>query len=490
MASQGLSTIEHFVLVMLENRSFDNLLGFLYAGQNNVLPSGQDFAGLTGEETNPDNSGKPVKVFKIQSGAKLSYFYPRADPGEGFANTNVQLFGINPPEPGAIATNQGFVKNFQTNMAMPKAHALPGTQPSDIMGIYPPEMVPVLSGLARGYAVCDYWFSSVPTETFPNRAFVAMATSQGRMGDAPAAFTAPSIYTLLAKSGHTWAMYGYDKQPLSRLSIADVTSAPNSNFGLFKDFKSAAANGTLPNYVFLEPQWGSAGNSQHPNYDVSKGEQFLHDVYYALYNTKVWNSTLLIITYDEHGGCYDHISPPANAVAPDNSVGEQGFDFKRFGVRVPTVLVSPWIEPGTVFRAPGWGKGEDPAKPSTPFDHTSILKTVENRFSLSNLTARDEAAPDISGVLTLGSPRKDDPLSQQTRPKAHKPPAFKKAPSHLEMAFAEMAAHVPVTDEKGDIRAQEMPPIRSGEEAMAFAHQRNREFRRSREKFEKRYGRR
>src|SRR5215813_5541408 len=104
--SSGLSTINHFVVVMLENRSFDNLLGFLYSDQNNVSPTGQKFEGLTGAEANPDQTGKPVQVFEIQQTQKLSYFFPRADPGEGFANTNVQLFGINPPPSGATATNQ------------------------------------------------------------------------------------------------------------------------------------------------------------------------------------------------------------------------------------------------------------------------------------------------------------------------------------------------------------------------------------------------
>ena len=487
LMANGLSGINHFVLVMLENRSFDNLLGFLYADQNNVSPAGYPFEGLKGNESNPDNSGKQISAFKIQKTANLSYFYPRADPGEGFANTNVQLFGTNPAPAGAHPTNQGFVKNFQTNMAMPKAHALPGTQVSDIMGIYPPEMTPVLSGLARGYAVCDYWFSSAPTETFPNRAFAAMATSQGRLGDAPAPFTAQSIYDLLGKNGHTWKIYGYDKLPLTRASIADITNAPNSNFGQFKDFKSAASDGSLPNYVFLEPQWGHAGNSQHPNYDVSKGEQFLHDVYYALYGSKVWQSALLIITYDEHGGNYDHVPPPNNAVTPDNSVGEQGFDFKRFGVRVPTVLVSPWIQAGTVYRAPGWEKGPGS---TTPFDHTSILKTVEKRFRLGHLTARDAAAPDFGGVLSLNKARTDDPLAGQSRPRANKQPAFKKAPSRLGLAAAQLVGHLPVTDETGDIRKDEMPPIRTSDDAWAFTYNRLREFHKARDKYEKRHGKR
>src|SRR5215467_3669536 len=112
----GISGINHFVVLMLENRSFDNLLGFLYADQNNVSSAGQKFEGLTGMESNPDNGGNPIQIFKIQQNQKQSYFYPRADPGEGFANTNVQLFGTNPAPAGAVATNQGFVKNFQTNM--------------------------------------------------------------------------------------------------------------------------------------------------------------------------------------------------------------------------------------------------------------------------------------------------------------------------------------------------------------------------------------
>ena len=144
------------------------------------------------------------------------------------------------------------------------------------MGVYTPEMLPILSGLARGYAVCDQWFSSAPTETFPNRAFVAMATSQGRLRDDKPPFTAPSIFSALSKKGATWAVYGYDQMPLTRASVADITHAPNSNFGAFtKDFQTAVKNGTLPNFSFLEPQWGRNGNSQHSNYDVSKGDSWV-----------------------------------------------------------------------------------------------------------------------------------------------------------------------------------------------------------------------
>jgi phospholipase C len=140
---------------------------------------------------------------------------------------------------------------------------------------------------------------------------------------------------------------------------------------------------------------------------VARGEQLVHDVYYALRNGPNWTGTLLIITYDEHGGCYDHVPPPSGAVPPDATAGEFGFDFTRFGVRVPTLLVSPRIVAGTVFRAP---------QNATPFDHTSILKTVERRWNLPPLTRRDAAAPDLGDVLTLASPRTDDPLAGLTVP--------------------------------------------------------------------------
>jgi phospholipase C len=228
--------------------------------------------------------------------------------------------------------------------------------------------------------VCDHWYASATTETFPNRAFMHMATSQGHLSDSAAAVnTAPSIFTALGNKGVSWTVYGYNAPPLTHSAVADITNAVASHFGEFADFQSAVISGSLASYVFLEPEWGSSGNSQHPNYKVALGEQFLHDVYYTLYGSKIWPATLLIITYDEHGGYYDDVPLPANAVAPDNSPGEDGFDFKRFGLRVPTVLVSPLIPAGTVYRTAS----------ATPFDHTSILATVEKRFGVAPLTACD-----------------------------------------------------------------------------------------------------
>src|SRR5262249_12532947 len=162
---------------------------------------------------------------------------------------NAQLFGraVAPVPPAA--TCQGFVTNFADAIAYDRQHhhkIVPGTKPSDIMGMFPPEALPVLSGLARGFAVCDRWFSSAPTETFPNRAFACAATSQGHMNDATPTFTVPTIFGLLSAHGLPWKVYGYDAAPLTRLDYPDTTSAPDTCFGRFADFSRDAAGGTLP----------------------------------------------------------------------------------------------------------------------------------------------------------------------------------------------------------------------------------------------------
>ncbi|HUZ21251.1 MAG TPA: alkaline phosphatase family protein [Acidimicrobiales bacterium] len=434
-----LGAIEHVVVLILENRSFDHVLGYLYADHGNVSPAGQPFEGLTGKETNPDASGVPMPVFPITPATPNAYFMPGADPGEGYAATNAQLFGSNRPPTPPISTNQGFVENFASTLAWeagnPSYPVVPGTVAGDIMGMFTPATLPVISGLARGYAVCDHWFASAPTETMPNRAFACAATSQGHMDDKTKTFTSPSIFGLLSGHGLDWSIYGYDADPLTRLNFPDTTNAAESHFGTFPDFQHACATGTLPAYTFLEPSWSSAGNSEHPNYDVALGEQLIHDVYYALRNGPGWDQTLFVLTYDEHGGCYDHVPTPTGAAPPDGSVGEFGFDFRRFGVRVPAVLVSPLIAPGTVFRVPAG---------TTPIDHTSILKTVERRWGLPALTARDAAAPDLGAALTLPTARTDDPLAGVVVPTSTGANPAAAVPSHLQQVYAELVARLPV----------------------------------------------
>jgi len=440
MSTNQLMSINHIVVLMLENRSFD-MLGFLYQDRNNVSLAGQPFEGLAGTESNLDSNGNTVTVFPIKPTTANAYFMPGADPGEGYVATNEQLFGSKTAPTPAVATNTGFVTNYASTLAWesksPGWSVLPGTVPSQIMGIYTPATLPVLSGLARGYAVCDQWFSSAPTETMPNRAFVSAGTSQGHMDDKTHSFTSPSIFGLLTQHQLGWSIFGYTQQPKTRTDFPDTTNAPDAHFGLFTDFKAAAAAGTLPPYTFLEPSWESTGNSQHPNYDVALGEQLIHDVYYALRNGPAWNQTLLIVTYDEHGGCYDHVPPPGGATPPDTTVGEYGFDFKRFGVRVPTVLVSPLIVQGTVFRA---------ANGAMPLDHTSILKTVEQRWGLPPLTARDAAAVDVGDALTLAVPRTDDPLAGIAVPTSKGTNPSAALPSHLQRVYADQLSQVGVPD--------------------------------------------
>jgi phospholipase C len=454
MANQ-LSAINCIVQLMLENRSFDQMLGFLYESSGNKSPTGQPFEGLTGNESNPDDTGKQISVFRINSLSQHPYLMPGADPGEGFYNTNIQLFSTDFPAPGAIPTNKGFILNFKaaiaSDIAKHYSDTLPGTVPSEIMGAYDPSMLPILSGLAKGFAVCDHWFASVPSETMPNRAFANAATSQGHLDDTPKVYTCPSIFGSLTQKNLDWAIYGYNQEPLTRLDFPDTQKAPQSHFGKFQDFLHRAAAGTLPPYTFLEPDFGAAGNSQHPNYDVALGEQLIHDVYYALRNGPGWNATLLVITYDEHGGNYDHLPPPTGAVPPDDSAGEYGFDFTRFGVRIPAVLVSPRIAAGTVFRAS-----------SGTIDHTSVLKTIELRWGLNPLTARDHAAPDLGNALTLAKPRTDDPLKGIPVPVSSVPEhPHASRPSVLEQIHAAKVARLPVPNDRGRYDTHTPPDLSS-----------------------------
>ena len=435
-AGAGLSAVEHIVVLMLENRSFDHMLGYLYAANGNVSPSGQPFEGLTAADANPDGTGNQVAAYGITQATPHAYLMPGADPGEGYQATNSQLWGsTTAPASGAPATMQGFVKDFAYTIGWEtNKHwtIVPGTTADWIMGCYTPEALPVLSALAAGYAVCDHWYASVPTETMPNRAFASAATSQGHMDDNTKTFTCPSIFGALTAAGVSWMAYGYNSTPLVRNDFPDTASAPASNFGKFADFTAAAAAGTLPAFTFLEPDFSTTGNSQHPNYDVALGEQLIHDVYEALRGGPGWNQTLFVLTYDEHGGCYDHVPPPWGATPPDSTPDTRfGFGFDRFGVRVPTVLISPLIAPGTVYRVPAGGM---------PLDHTSLLKTIEQRWNLKPLTARDAAALGIGDVLTLTTPRTDDVLAGVTVPVSTEATPSVGQVSHLEAIRLEVAA--------------------------------------------------
>ena len=508
------SRIKHVVVMMFENRSFDCMLGFLYRDSNNVSPLGHPFEGLTGDETNPDDHGNTIKVFPIVNDNEYAYYMPRKDPGEGFANTNFQLFGAGaPPYPEGIAPNQGFVRDFaspihnypleqkeeqyspppstggkeahnaEKSHKQQTAHdyksdhyrkwyrspapqtglqvvpVFPGMEPSDIMGIYTPEMLPILSGLARGYAVSDHWYCSAPTETLPNRAFTHMATSQGYLYDEVHSYSAPSIFSHLVSNGQTWGIFGNNGNPYTMSFCEDIPNPlpDGCQSGSFEDFQSALTGKTLPTYSFLEPTWGSRGNSQHPNYNVAAGEAFLKEIYDSLRTSDYWEDTLLIVTYDEHGGCYDHVTPPDNVTSPPARSAAFGFDFTKLGVRVPALLISPWIEAGTVYRSAG----------STPLDHTSILATLEKLFGMNPLTERDKAAPDVLDVLTLSTARTDDPLKDVNPPVAD---SSVKITPHASQIQQMHAAALTDKHNRETGESKETPSFRNAEEADDYIH--------------------
>ena len=438
---EALEKIKHIVVLMLENRSFDNLLGWLYDAE--TPPRDQRFRGLDSSLWNPlsniDSNGNRFieQVYIRKNGqeyhlgrktvpGKEDFRLPRPDPGEGYRDATYQLYGtydvenVYPPAPNAL----GFVDNYQNAMLFGTYSFQDApTDPREIMTCYAPEQTPVLTTLAKQFAVCDEWFCSVPSQTLPNRDFVHAATSVGYANNAPdKVCDVQTIYNQIQtaiESGRddlSWTIYGgtqKDKHSqewrpfsLTRLCMKQIMDAKyDANFKLMTKFFKDAEQGELPSYAFLEPQFsGVMQNDMHPPADIRPGEKLIADVYNAVKDSPGWEETLLVVTFDEHGGCYDHYPPTERAETPDaaSAPGQFGFRFNRFGVRVPTVVVSPWISPGTIARPAGF----------TPFDHTSVIKTVRGGLGLTHLgplTKRDAQAPDLSGLLSLGAPRTDKP---------------------------------------------------------------------------------
>ncbi|HEX3844171.1 MAG TPA: alkaline phosphatase family protein [Steroidobacteraceae bacterium] len=401
-----LSQIEHIVVLMLENRSFDCLLGRLYTDR-------PDFNGLTGLESNPQTGGsaEPIRVWNSQSTIPGTMTIPSPDPGESFLGITTQLFGFGASASDASPPMSGFVDDYTRQTKEPPY------DPKQVMHFFRPEQVPIISALAKSFAVCDQWHACAPNQTWPNRFFAHCATGCGYLNNSPPHFPymMPSIFERLNARDDGWRVYYHDiPQSLTLARLWDHID----RFRHFNEFARDAAAGHLPAYAFLEPRYfpdAALGmpNDQHPPHDVVFGEQLIATVYNAVRASPLWESTLLIITYDEHGGCFDHAPPPL-AVAPGDGRTQEGFTFNRYGVRVPAIIVSPYIAPGTILRAASTGVPH--AGPPYPFDHTSIIATVRKCFGLDGaLTARDAAAPDLGPVLKLDRPT-NDALSLLTVP--------------------------------------------------------------------------
>jgi len=385
--------IKHVVVLMLENRSFDSMLGMLYASDNT-------FDGLTGTEQNiwhkPGGLTQPVQVWKSPDFTPTAACIPDPDPGELFTDIHMQIQGLGvdgKPNPGPAAMG-GFVDNYMRQPAGNPATD-PPPDPGAAMHYFTPDQVPVLSTLAREFGVSDRWHASAPCQTWPNRFFAHTGTANGYINNSPTHFpyTMETVFNRLDDVKQSWRVYFHDA-PQS-MTLAKLWNKALTHFGLFElEFARDAKAGTLPAYSFIEPRYftdpiiGKMPNDQHPPHDVAYGEALIATVYNAVRNGPGWENTLLIITYDEHGGCYDHVVPPK--ATPPGGANPDGFGFDQFGVRVPAVIISPYVPKGSKIRPAG----------TTPFDHTSIFATLRKLFGAKSLTPRDAAAPDLLPALS------------------------------------------------------------------------------------------
>jgi phospholipase C len=377
----GLDKLQHIVVLMMENRSFDHMLGSLKAV--NPAIDGVDANAFT----NPDNKGNVVKPQpKAAFQAQL-----QPDPDHHFPAVDLQIFGggtgANRP-----ANMQGFVKSY-FNQQRDARHS------QMIMYYFPQDKLPVLTTLALEFAVFNRWFASIPGPTICNRAFAHYGTSFGRVDLNPIypPEAIKSIYTRLihANPKRTAKVYYYDTTS-STMEVANLLQNQPELFGTYSQFLADCEKGDLPDYSFIEPNYSDhqsdsgeeIANDQHPDHNVQAGEVFIASIYQAIKNNpELWESTALLITYDEHGGIFDHVPPPGCTkdifTADGNATGTgTPFQFDRLGVRVPTILVSPWIPKGTVV--------------DRVFDHASIPATV-TRFFLGDYSPRSprETSADI-----------------------------------------------------------------------------------------------
>lgn len=359
--------IKHVILLMLENHSFDQMLGDLKKIYPNI--EGVDRQNL---KSNPDGKGNVIVQSEMRETQMVN------DPCHETVDVLEQLKG----------GNQGFVSNFLKHYP----HASEKEQQA-IMGFYPLDFLPALHSLAKNYTICDRWFSSLPGPTWPNRFFALTGTTRG-MVKMPAGRedlqmvedqTQDTIFDRLDERSKTWNIFYYDF-PSSVIVTRQREAAKRNKYKKIDDFFSACRPGSspsLPDFCLIEPKYfGLDQNDDHPPHNVMKAQKLTADVYNAIRsNNELWESSLLIICYDEHGGFFDHVVPPA-AVPPDEYTAEYSFD--QLGVRVPALLVSPWVKSGVE---------------NTTFDHTSLLKYLVEKWDLAPLGNRVAAANSIGPVI-------------------------------------------------------------------------------------------
>jgi phospholipase C len=427
--------LDHIVVVMFENRSFDNLLGYLY--EPGEVPS---FEGVAGRDlSNPlpvEITPAPGRSVAVRPATTMDT--PDPNPGEELPHVNTQMFGTvapasnrfskiddmqppynAPPDAGAAPPMNGFVIDY-ANEFRDEVGRLPSyDECAQIMTCYTSGQLPVLSTLAREFACFDHWFSEVPTETYPNRSFLHSGSSSGYvLNHPPGKFAlendAPTIFERLESAGRTWHVYIDPEQMLPATALIHARRlAPYfaTHFSTTYDFYEHARTGKLADYSFIEPNMFVPHSDMHPPgaarlrrlidapapEAMARGEQLLARVYGAVRDSATadgsnFENTLLLVLFDEHGGTFDHVPPPPAIPPGGSSRLEMGFAFDRSGVRVPAVAVSAWVDARTVV--------------TQEFRHTSVIRTLRERWSLGGpLTPRDATAANIAPTLGRSTPR-------------------------------------------------------------------------------------
>jgi phospholipase C len=379
--------IRHVIVLALENRSFDHMLGACQEVKPEIdgVPPGDP----------PRSNQFDGRTYVQEEGAGRIVV---EDPRHETPHVLAQL------KPDAGGNPGGFVADYATAYPM-----LADEGRHEIMKYHALGTLPALHALAQNFTVCDNWFSSVPGPTWTNRLFLMSGTSLGRVNmpgglmdinlhwyDQPTIFDRLNEKQLNETPLRKWVVYHGDT-PLSLLLTHQWEAQNKSCYKPMRDFFTDVANpreGDFPAFAFIEPAYLEPGaNDDHPSHDVLAGEALIASVYNALRaNEPLWNTTLLVILFDEHGGFYDHVPPPA-AIPPDRHQEEYKFD--RLGVRVPALLVSPFAA-NTVFKQ--------------QLDHTSLLKYLIHKWQLGPLGERAAQANSFIDALQ-GPARTDTPQS-------------------------------------------------------------------------------
>jgi phospholipase C len=406
------SKITNVFVLMLENHSFDNM--FALSG----IP------GIYAATTSNSNSYNGVNYgFEGNAPAGMP-----TDPGHEFTDVLEQLAGqgavYTPNSPYPAINNSGFAANYATTTT--EGPPPPAEDIGLIMaGFNTEQQLPAIYELAKNFVLCDRWFSSLPGPTWPNRFFLHGASSNG-LDHSPTSeeiaewesidgFRYPngSIFDAMTAAGITWRLYHDTSGPLEG-SISQVSAIHKIELWDVQpltEFVTDVQQSSYPyQYTFIEPNYGDIvsgtyeyGTSQHPMDSVAGGEGLIATVYEAIRNSPLWESSMLIITYDEHGGFYDYF-PPGLAQPPDDNgtkYNKYGFNFTQYGVRVPAVVVSPLTGAGVVDH--------------TVYDHSSVLATLELLFGLNPLTKRDATASNLIDLIST--------TARENTPKTLKRPA-------------------------------------------------------------------